>query len=156
MRILVDGDSSGHRDYMVGLCKVTGAELVWVCNFANKPPVQQDGLRLTVILTDIQDQSADMQLMNLAGPEDIVVTGDLGLASVCMAKGAAALSPRGFWFRHDKLEQSLEWRALAARLKRGGVHLDKKSAARRLDDHRFEEELRHAVLDPRPPKAQER
>jgi len=83
--------------------------------------------------------------MNLSQPGDIVVTGDLGLASVCVVRGAAALSPRGFWFREDELLQRLEFRALAARMRRGGVNLEHKPPHRRLDDHRFELELRRAI-----------
>ena len=41
--------------------------------------------------------------------------------------------------------ERLEWRALAAKMKRGGVHLDHKPAHRRLDDWRFDQELRRAL-----------
>lgn len=151
MRILVDGDAAGHRDFLVALSIQAGNELVWVCNYASKPPVEADGLNLTVIRTDVDDQAVDMVLMNLAQAGDIVITGDLGLATVCVSKGAAAIGPRGFWYRHEDLAQSLEWRALAARLRRGGVNIDKKPAARRLDDWRFEQELREAMQVPPPP-----
>ena len=148
MRILVDGDAAGHRDFLVAISVQSGSELVWVCNYASRPPVEQDGLNLRVVLTDLDDQAADMVLMNLAQAGDIVITGDLGLATVCVAKGAAAIGPRGFWYRHEDLAQRLEWRALAARLRRGGINIDKKPAARRLDDWRFEQELRLALETP--------
>jgi uncharacterized protein len=149
MRLLVDGDASGHRDLLIELSREHDVELVWVHNPSHRPPWPEPGLRLTVHLADGGSQAADMMLMNLAQPGDLVVTGDLGLASVCVVKGAAAISPRGFWFREDELAQRLEFRALAARLRRGGVQLDKKPAHRRLDDHRFEMELREALKDSR-------
>jgi uncharacterized protein YaiI (UPF0178 family) len=62
-----------------------------------------------------------------------------------VAKGAAVLSPRGFWYRQDDMMQRLEWRALSEKLKRGGVHLDHKPPRKRLDDWRFEMELRQAL-----------
>jgi uncharacterized protein YaiI (UPF0178 family) len=99
MRILVDGDSSGHRDVIIAIAKEHDSELIWVCNHASRPPWPEEGLRLTVRHMDVSDQAADMELMNLSRPGDIVVTGDLGLASVCVVRGAAALSPRGFWFK---------------------------------------------------------
>jgi uncharacterized protein YaiI (UPF0178 family) len=145
MRILVDGDSSGHRDVIIAIAKEHGSELIWVCNHASRPPWPEEGLRLTIRHMDVSDQAADMELMNLSQPGDIVVTGDLGLASVCVVRGAAALSPRGFWFREDELLQRLEFRALAARMRRGGVNLEHKPPHRRLDDHRFELELRRAI-----------
>jgi uncharacterized protein YaiI (UPF0178 family) len=145
VRILVDGDSSGHRDLLIAVSMERDVELVWVHNPSQRAPWPEPGLRLTVHLADAAAQAADMVLMNLAQPGDLVVTGDLGLASVCVAKGAAAISPRGFWYRHEDLAQRLEWRALGERLKRGGVHLDHKPAAKRLDDWRFEQELRQAL-----------
>ena len=147
MRVLVDGDSAGHRDLLVALAVETQVELVWVHNPSQRPPYPEPGLpiRLTVHLADAAAQAADMVLMNMAAAGDIVVTGDLGLASVCVAKGAAAISPRGFWYRHEDLMQRLEWRALGERLKRGGVHLDHKPPRKRLDDWRFEQELRQAL-----------
>jgi uncharacterized protein len=145
MRILVDGDSSGHRDLLIATAKEFDLELVWVCNHASRPPWPEEGLRLTIRHMDVDSQAADMELMNLSQPGDILITGDLGLASVCIMRGAGALSPRGFWFKEGELHGRLEFRALAARMRRGGVNLDKKPAHRRLDDHRFELELRRAV-----------
>jgi uncharacterized protein YaiI (UPF0178 family) len=148
MRILVDGDASGHRDVILDISREFDVEVIWVHNPSHRAPVPEPGLKLTVHLADGGSQAADMVIMNLAVPGDYVVTGDLGLASVCVAKGAAALSPRGFWFRAEDMAQKLEFRALAARLRRGGVNLDKKPPAQRLDDHRFEMELRAALADP--------
>ena len=154
MRILVDGDSSGHRDLLIKLAKEFGIELVWVCNYSSRPPWPEEGLKLTVRHLDEGGQMADMEIMNLSRPGDIVVTGDLGLASVCVVKGAGALSPRGFWFKQDELQQRLEFRALAARMRRGGVNLEHKPPHRRLDDHRFELELRRAIEAGQEPEAQ--
>jgi len=147
MRIVVDGDASGHRDLIVALAMEYGIALLWVHNPSHRPPQAEPGLRLEVHLADGGSQAADVVVMNFAGPDDIVVTGDLGLALVCVAKGAAAISPRGFWFRAEDMETRMEFRALAARLKRGGEYLSHKPPRRRLDDWRFEIELRRALGD---------
>jgi uncharacterized protein len=145
MRILVDGDASGQRDVIVSLAIEFGAPLLWVHNPSHRPPVPQEGLNLEVHLADGGSQAADVVVMNFAGADDIVVTGDLGLALVCVAKGAAAISPRGFWYRSEDMATRMEFRALAARLKRGGEYLHHKPPHRRLDDWRFEQELRRAL-----------
>lgn len=145
MRILVDGDASGHRDLLIDLAMEHAVELVWVHNPSHRPPQPRPGLLLSVHLADGASQAADIVVMNFAGPDDIVVTGDLGLAMVCVNKGAAALSPRGFWYRVEEMGQRMEFRALAARLRRGGEYLDRKPPHRRLDDWRFEQELRRAL-----------
>ena len=157
MRILVDGDSAGHRDVIIAAAKEHDSELIWVCNFATKPPWPEPGLKLTIRHMDVADQAADMELMNLSRAGDIVITGDLGLASVCVVRGAAALSPRGFWFRQEDLMARLEFRALAARMRRGGVNMEHKPPHRREDDHRFEMELKRALeaeKDPAPPEGE--
>ncbi|HTB22673.1 MAG TPA: DUF188 domain-containing protein [bacterium] len=145
MRLLVDGDASGQRDLLMDLASEYGALLVWVHNPSHRPPQPRPGLLLEVHLADGGPQAADVVVMNFAGVDDIVVTGDLGLALVCVAKGAAAISPRGFWFKAEDMEQRMEFRALAARLKRGGEYLHHKPPQRRLDDWRFEQELRRAL-----------
>ncbi len=145
MRLLVDGDSAGHRELLLELAIEFDVEMVWVGNYSQRPPNPREGLRLLVKQVDIASQAADMVLMNDAGPGDLLITGDLGLASVCVTKGSGALSPKGFWFRKEDMMQRLEWRALSARLRRGGVQLDKVPARRRLDDWRFEQELRMAL-----------
>lgn len=145
MRLLVDGDASGHRDFMVSLARELDVALVWVHNPSHRPPQPEPGLRLETRLADGDKQAADVVLMNLAAVGDVVVTGDLGLALVCVAKGAAAISPRGFWYRPEDMERRMEFRALAARLRRGGAALEGKPPHRRLDDWRFEVELRRAL-----------
>jgi uncharacterized protein YaiI (UPF0178 family) len=145
VRLLVDGDSSGQRDLLLDLAHEYGVTLVWVHNPSQRPPQPEPGLRLEVHLADGASQAADVVLMNLAGLDDIVVTGDLGLAMVCLAKGAAAISPRGFWFNAEDMATRMEFRALAARLKRGGEYLHHKPPQKRLDDWRFEQELRRAL-----------
>ncbi len=146
MRILVDGDSSGRRDLIVGLALEYSAELHWVNNVSQAPPQAVDGLMLSTYLADRDKESADVVLMNLAAKGDLVVTGDLGLAAVVIAKGAAALSPRGHWYRTDKLAEQLEFRHLGKERRRQGERAGGGPAPmRRADEIRFEEELRKAL-----------
>ncbi len=145
MRLLVDGDSGGHRLLLTRVARSGGVELVWVHGPAQRPPEPEEGLSLRCVLADGPGQPADVAIMNLAGPGDVVVTGDLGLAVVCVARGAACLSPRGFWYRAEEMEHRAEFRALAARLRRGGARTPGPPAAVRWDDWRFEVELRKAL-----------
>jgi len=81
------------------------------------------------------------------------VTGDLGLACVVVAKGCAAISPRGQWFREEQIRQQMEFRHLRAERKRSGEHLGGgPKAFKREDEQRLEDELRHALkgADDRP------
>jgi uncharacterized protein YaiI (UPF0178 family) len=145
-RILVDGDAAGHRDLLIELAMEYGAELHWVNNTAQKPPVEREGLKLFGYLADKQSQSADVIVMNLAAKDDLVVTGDLGLAAVVLSKGAVALSPRGHWYYQERLAQQLEQRHLLAERRRAGGRMSGgPKAAKRVDELRFEEEVRKAL-----------
>ena len=145
MRLLVDGDSCGHRHLILDLAKEYAIELHWANNVSQNPPAEEEGLKLKVYLADAAREAADMILMNLAATGDVVVTGDLGLASVVIARGAAALSPRGHWYYHAELAQKLEFRHLRQEVKRRGGAMKSSAAKKRfLDEERFEAELRHA------------
>ena len=143
--VLVDGDSAGHRKLLMELAIEFDAELVWVCNVLQSVPEKQAGLRLTVHQVDMHPQAADEKIMNLAAAGAVVVTGDLGLATVCIAKGAAAISPRGHWFWEDKLAQRMELRHLFTQQRRAGKRTHGPTGASHLDDERFEAELRDAL-----------
>ena len=146
MRILVDGDASGHRDLLISLAMEYGAELHWVNNLSQKPPVEREGLLLFTYLADRESQSADIIVMNLAQKGDLVVTGDLGLAAVVLSKGSVALSPRGHWFYAERIAGQLEHRHLLQERRRAGERPHGgPAAARRVDELRFEEEIRKAL-----------
>jgi uncharacterized protein YaiI (UPF0178 family) len=146
MRILVDGDAAGHRELLIGLATEYSVELHWVNNLSQKPPVDRDGLKLFVHLADKESQSADIIVMNLAQKGDLVVTGDLGLAAVVLSKGSVALSPRGHWYYTDRIAGQLEHRhLLQERRRQGGRLAGGPAAAKRVDEIRFEEEIRKAL-----------
>src|ERR1700733_14928125 len=121
MRILVDGDASGHRDLLISLAMEYAVELHWVNNLSQKPPVEREGLLLFTYLADRESQSADIIVMNLASKGDLVVTGDLGLAAVVLSKGSVALSPRGHWFYTERIAGQLEHRHLLQERRRAGA-----------------------------------
>lgn len=143
--LVVDGDSAGHRERLLAIARDHEVKLVWVCNLLQGTPEPQKGIDLEVIQVDMHPQSADEKIMNLAGPQCLVVTGDVGLASVCISRGAVAISPRGHWFWEDKMAQRLELRHLFAEQRRAGKRSHGPSGASRLDDERFEDEIRTAL-----------
>ena len=146
MRILVDGDSAGRREIIFALAMEFGAEVHWVNNYSQDAPAPREGLKLSTYQSDSQSQSTDIVLMNLAGRGDLMVTGDLGLACVVVAKGCAAMSPRGQWFREEQIQQQMEFRHLRAERNRAGQNIGGgPKAFRKEDEQRFEDELRHAL-----------
>ena len=91
-------------------------------------------------------QEADLKIMNLAEPGDMVITGDWGLAAMVLGKGAKCLSPMGKEFRSEKMEFLLEEREIKAKLRRGGGRTKGPKKRTSEDDRRFESCLEKILL----------
>ncbi len=116
MKILVDADACPRTALQI--CISLGRKYnipVWtVASFNHRiesdhPVVVGDGF-----------QEADIKIVNLTEPGDVVVTGDLGLAAMVLEKGAKCLSPIGREFHRENMDFLLEERDLKAKFRRGG------------------------------------
>ena len=63
---------------------------------------------------------ADDEIVRLAGPEDVVITADVPLASRALAKGARVLGPKGREFTEDSIGDALATRELLSTLRDTG------------------------------------
>jgi len=77
-------------------------------------------------------QEADLKVINLTTPGDIVITQDWGLAALVLGKNAFCLSPGGREYRPDNIEFLLEEREVKAKVRRGGGRT--KGPKKRTDD----------------------
>jgi hypothetical protein len=87
---------------------------------------------------------ADAEIVERVVEGDLVVTGDIPLASLVLEKGGFALNPRGDWYTRDTIAQQLTMRAFMEELRSGGVdtggpsafsHADRQNFANALDRH---------------------
>lgn len=87
---------------------------------------------------------ADAEIVRLLAPGDLVVTGDIPLASDVLAKGGFALNPRGEFYTNDNIAQMLTMRKFMDELRGSGVdtggpaaysQADRKQFANALDRH---------------------
>ena len=87
---------------------------------------------------------ADQEIVRQLEPGDLVVTGDIPLASDVLKKGGLALNPRGEFYTNDNIAQMLTMRAFMEELRSGGVdtggpapfsQADRQSFANTLDRH---------------------
>lgn len=74
----------------------------------------------TWVYVDTDKEAADLYIMNHARRDDIVVTQDIGLASILVNKGVVALSPRGKEFEEENMDTTLHLRFLSAKERRNG------------------------------------
>jgi uncharacterized protein YaiI (UPF0178 family) len=87
---------------------------------------------------------ADAEIVERLVAGDLVVTGDIPLASLVLEKGGFALNPRGEFYTHDNIKQQLTMRAFMEELRSGGVDTggpapfgqgDRQNFANALDRH---------------------
>lgn len=87
---------------------------------------------------------ADAEIVERLASGDLVVTGDIPLASLVLEKGGFALNPRGEFYTADNIAQQLTMRAFMEELRSGGVDTggpapfgngDRQNFANALDRH---------------------
>ena len=142
MKILVDADACPTS--VLQTCIRLGREYnvqVWtVASFNHRiasdhPIVVGDGF-----------QEADIKIVNLTEPGDVVITGDWGLAAMVLGKGATCLSPIGREFHPEKMDFLLEERDLKAKFRRGGGRTKGPRKRTSEEDRRFEVSLEKVFL----------
>lgn len=74
------------------------------------------------IYVDSSKESADLYIMNHVRPSDVLVTQDIGLASLVLPKHVYALSPRGKAYKEETIATALDYRYLAAKERRKGKY----------------------------------
>jgi len=142
MKILVDADACPRSALQI--CMRLGRKYnipVWtVASFDHN--IESD--HPVVVGNDFQE--VDMKIVNLTETEDVIVTGDGGLAAIVLGKGAKCLSPTGKEFRSEKIEFLLEEREAKGKFRRGGGRTKGPRKRTLEDDRRFEICLEQILL----------
>jgi uncharacterized protein len=84
---------------------------------------------------------ADQEIVRRLAPGDLVITGDIPLASDVLDKGAYALNPRGEFYTHDNIRQMLTMRAFLDELRGSGVDTGGPTAFSQADRQNFANSL---------------
>ncbi|QDR82914.1 YaiI/YqxD family protein [Sporomusa termitida] len=94
-------------------------------------------------------QEADIKIINLTEPGDIIVTQDWGLASMVLGKPAYCISPAGKVYSVDNIEFLLEERELKAKFRRGGGRTSGPRKRTEQDDQRFAAAIEQMMISAR-------
>jgi len=84
---------------------------------------------------------ADNEIVRLAQTGDLIVTGDIPLASDVLAKGAYALNPRGEFYTNDNIQQFLTMRTFMDELRSSGVETGGPAPFSQADTRNFANQL---------------
>ena len=140
MRILVDADACPVKKIIVEIAEKNDIEVIM---FFDNAHVYEDGYSKVYIIDKGAD-SVDYFLINRALPNDIVVTGDYGLASMALAKKTFPISPRGLIYTEDNILGLLSQRAFSQKIRK---HKNLKGPKKRVsnDDEKFRKSLNKII-----------
>src|SRR5438045_1074769 len=84
---------------------------------------------------------ADARIAELMRPGDLVITADIPLAAVVVARGGRALDPRGELYTEDNVQEHLAVRNLMQALRGSGEHVGGPATFNASDRHAFANQL---------------
>ncbi|MGE8206214.1 YaiI/YqxD family protein [Heyndrickxia sp. NPDC080065] len=114
--MFVDADACPVKSEIVSAAKKYHVPYYFIASYAHKTNSSDDAW----IYVDPDKESADLYIMNHVQKKDIVITQDIGLASLVLPKNVYALSPRGKEYKEESIDTALDFRYLAAKARRQG------------------------------------
>lgn len=117
VRIYLDADGAPWRDLVIERAKRHGVMVVVVADYSH---VLALGNGVEQVVVDDGRDAADYAIVNRVQEGDLVITQDVGLASLILPKGAAVISPRGFEFTEGSMGVRLTRRWLHGRIRMAG------------------------------------
>ena len=119
-KILVDSDAlpGAARDILFRAAQRVKIKTIFI---ANKPLRMPASEYISFELADQGFDVADARIVELAEPGDIIVTADIPLAALVVAKGALAVDPRGKIYSEDNIKERLFVRDFMDDLRKSGA-----------------------------------
>ncbi len=136
--ILVDADSCQVKQEVYRVAKRYGLKVTVVANSQMRIP-GEDWLKLVVV--GGQFDAADDWIVENITKNDIVISGDIPLASRCLKKGARVLEPKGRVFTDDSIGNALATRNLMSHLRDIGIMTGGPAPIEKRDRSRFLQSL---------------
>ena len=135
MRLFVDADACPVVPQCLEEAGRAGVPVTLVCDQAHR--MERPGAE-TVTVSQGAD-SADFALVNRVQPGDVVVTQDYGLAAMCLARGARAISQDGLEYGDENISALLLARHAAKKIRNAGGRLKGSPKRAPKQDQAFEE-----------------
>ncbi|GAB2555463.1 YaiI/YqxD family protein [Gracilibacillus alcaliphilus] len=119
MKVIVDADACPVTNIIIEETEGIAIPVTLVKNY-NHFSMETYPDHVTVTYVDDGADEADYRIVQLVGSEDIVVTQDYGLASLCLQKDCHVLHHKGFRYRKEKIDQMLQERHMSAKMRKAG------------------------------------
>ena len=141
MKIYVDADGCPVVNIGINIAKKYDLEIIIVKNFAH----EIHDSYATIVSVDISNDSADFYIVNKIEKNDIVITQDYGLATLCLSKRAIAINQNGLIFTKDNIDGLLNRRHLHQQLRKQNKGHSKIKKRNPEADKSFENNLKKLV-----------
>lgn len=115
----MDADACPVKEEITGICEDREVKVIFIASNAHRKTSPDKGVWVYV---DSSKEAADLYIMNHIKSGDVLVTQDIGLASIVLPKGVYAISPRGKEFREETISTALDFRYLSAKERRKGKY----------------------------------
>lgn len=119
MKIYIDADACPVVDSVIFEAENNDIPVVMVKSFSHFSP-HNDPSNVEVIYVDKGADMADFRIMKLVKRNDIVITQDYGLASLCLGKGCHVLHHKGFAYTDNNIDTLLHSRYSSAMARKSG------------------------------------
>lgn len=116
VQLLIDADACPVVDLALFISSQYEIKPILFCDTSHR--IERENA-ITIIVPKGPD-SVDFKLVNTLSKGDIVITGDYGLAAMCIAKGAYVIDSNGRELTSDNIDQLLTFRYESAKIRRAG------------------------------------
>lgn len=116
IQLLIDADACPVIDLALSVSSRYKIKPILFCDTSHR--IERDNV-ITIVVPKGPD-SVDFKLVNSLSKNDIVITGDYGLAAMCLAKGAFVVDHNGREMTADNIDQLLAFRYESAKFRRAG------------------------------------
>lgn len=142
MKIYIDADACPVKDIIIHEAKTFAIPVVLVKSYSHFSHVDDNQQGVDTIYVDTGADAADYRIMQLAQPNDIIVTQDYGLAALGLGKSCMVLHHTGFIFSHKNIDQLLHTRHVHAKARKSGQKTKGPKALTNDDREKFRSLLR--------------
>jgi uncharacterized protein YaiI (UPF0178 family) len=140
--VYIDADGCPVKQEVYRVAKRYGLRVTLVSNSWMRIP-QEDWLELVVV--DGKFNSADEWIVGHVTENDVVISDDIPLASLCLKKGARVLTPKGRVFTDDSIGGALANRDILAHLRELGTFTGGPAPLQKRDRSQFLQRLDEVV-----------
>ena len=140
--IFVDADACPVKQEVYRVANRYGLNVTLVSNSWMRSPPED---RINLVVVDGRLDAADDWIVEHVDENDIVISGDIPLASRCLDKGALVLGPSGRVFTDESIGEALATREFLSQLRELGTVTGGPAPFRKRDRSRFLQRLDETI-----------